>query len=196
MAQQICSQASADEAAARRAELYEQYIPQYYGLIRKICREYTKNSSDVDDNYNEVLLNFYKRIDTYNPKMTLFKWVWVVARRYVNYLERRRHRYASLFDWEYKGWEDSNSEGGRGFSPRFENCGDLYDDEVKAALEAIGEDAARLILLREEGYTIKEIAKIEYDRGALESGNTETVKSRLFAARAKLKNKLKDYSYE
>ena len=51
---------SGDESAIRRAELLRKYILPHKNLIYSICIKYTFNQEDVEDNYQEALINFFK----------------------------------------------------------------------------------------------------------------------------------------
>ena len=71
-----------------------------------------------------------------------------------------------------------------------ENYRELYSDDILAVLDSMKPIHKDALLLQEAGYSLKEIADIEYDKGTLKYRNIETVKSRLFLARQYLKKYL------
>ena len=49
----------------------------------KLCIKYTANPEDIDDNYVEVLTNFFKYIETYDPTKSIQTWLHIVTKRYI-----------------------------------------------------------------------------------------------------------------
>jgi DNA-directed RNA polymerase specialized sigma24 family protein len=70
------------------------------------------------------------------------------------------------------------------------NYQELYNDDMLSVLDAMKSIHREALLLQEAGYSLKEIAEIEYKKGTLKSHNIETIKSRLFLARQFLKKNL------
>ena len=56
-----------DESAKRRAQLLQKYVMPHKNLVYSICIKYTYNQEDIEDNYVEALVNFYKYMDSYDP---------------------------------------------------------------------------------------------------------------------------------
>ena len=57
-----------DEASIeKRTALFNKYVYPYRNLIYHICIKNTGNQDNIRDNYNEVLINFYKYVSSYNP---------------------------------------------------------------------------------------------------------------------------------
>ncbi len=154
---------------------------------------YTYDPANVQENYNEVLINFFRRIETYDPDRSIHTWLHIVTRRHIAELERRRKRHDNKnFDHDIENLIDYTpaSTGPSANAMDIDNYRELYNDDILAVLDcmkAIHKDA---LLLQEAGYSLKEIAEIEYNKGTLKSCNVDTVKSRLFLARQYLKKHL------
>lgn len=181
------------EVASLRNRLFEQYVSPYYNMIYKLCMNYTYDPANVQENYNEVLINFYRRIETYDPSRSIHTWLHIVTKRQIAELERRRARHSNRNDdydiedysncAQYVSKPSANIMG-------VDNYRELYCDDILAVLDSMKPIHKDALLLQEAGYSLKEIAEIEYNKGTLKSRNIETVKSRLFLARQYLKKHL------
>lgn len=179
--------------ASLRNALFEQYVAPYFNMIYKLCMNYTYNSANVPENYNEVLINFYRRIETYDPSRSIHTWLHIVTKRHIAELERRRKRHENKnHDYDIEdvcdGVPDRQEPSANIMD--LDNYRELYGDEVLTVLDSMKPIHRTSFLLQEAGYSLKEIAEIEYNRGALKTCNIETVKSRLFLARQYLKKHL------
>ena len=154
---------------------------------------YTFDPANVQENYNEVLINFFRRIETYDPSRSIHTWLHIVTKRQVAELERRRNRHNNkngdhdiedLYDCTPASSKVSANVMG------IDNYRELYSDDILTVLDSMKPIHKDALLLQEAGYSLKEIADIEYNKGTLKSRNIETVKSRLFLARQYLKKYL------
>lgn len=183
------------EVIARRNALFQQYVAPFFNMIYKLCIKYSYNSRNVEENYTEVLVNFYRRIETYDPNRPIRTWLHICTKRQVFALERKR---------QAKSLPICNDNGIEGFGgePMYdddevsgnvmgvENYRELYNDDILAVLDELKPIHRDALILQEAGYSLKEIVEIEYHKGTLKSRNIETVKSRLFLARQYLKKHL------
>ena len=78
-----------DESAIRRAELLRKYVLPHKNLIYSICIKYTFNQEDVEDNYQEALINFFKYMDSYDPRRPVKTWIYAVTQRLMTDLNNR-----------------------------------------------------------------------------------------------------------
>lgn len=185
-----------DEVAARRKALFDKYVTPYTRMIYKLCIRYTFESSDVEDNYVEVLTNMYKYIETYDPERSIHTWLHIVTKRCVYDLDQRRKKQQDMKNNDnnietYSSddtWMDSGEVSGNVMG--IDNYQELYNDDILNALDQLKPQYKRALLYQQAGYKLKEIAEIEYRNGALESRNIETIKSRLFLARQTLQQLL------
>jgi RNA polymerase sigma factor (sigma-70 family) len=178
------------EVAEARNLLFKKYVDPYLNMIYRLCIHYTCDSANVEENYTEVLVNFYRRIGTYNPEMSILTWLHIVTKRQVAEIERRRRRQRER-EVSCEGMEDildGATTSGRVMG--IDNYRELYNDDILFALESMKSIHRDAFLLQNAGYSLKEIVEIEFNRGTLKSRNVETVKSRLLFARTHMKNHL------
>ena len=197
MEEQICEARSRDpeldpQVASRRKKLFEQYIVPHYNMIYKLCMNYSYSKNNVQENYNEVLINFYRRIETYDPHKSILTWIHIVTKRQIAEIERKRSSYANRDDGreveEFCDLEEKDKAGMGAMD--INNYREFYYDDILVLLDSMKDIHRDALLLQQAGYSLKEIADIEYHKGTLLSRNTETIKSRLFFARHYLKQHL------
>ena len=194
------------EVARRRNELFQQYVMPFQNMIYKLVMNYTYDSWNVEENYNEVLINFFRRIETYDTSRPIRTWLHIVTKRMVAELERRRKRHDNKnYDRSIESYEDCGDD--EILHPQIcsaisanlnissncmglENYRQFYNDDILEVLDSMKPIHRDAILLQEAGYPLREIADIEYKKGTLPSHNIETIKSRLLIARKILKNNL------
>lgn len=198
MEDQICEETLTDpelttEVAVVRNALFDKYVTPYLNMIYKLCMNYTYDSANVQENYTEVLTNFYRRIETYDDSRSIRTWLHIVTKRHIAELERRRKRHDNKsYDMDIEDYSEFVSDK---VEPSanimgLDNYRELYSDDILAVFDEMKPIHREAFLLQEAGYSLKEIAEIEYNKGNLKSRNIETVKSRLFLARQFLKKNL------
>ncbi|MDR1089806.1 MAG: RNA polymerase sigma factor [Prevotella sp.] len=181
------------EVAKQRNLLFEKYVNPYLNMVYKLCVNYTYNPANIEENYTEVLANFYRRIETYNPDLSILTWLHIITKRQIAEIEKRRKRHDNKdYDQDIEMYIDDVSDGNEpgGNIMDAKNYRELYSDDILFVLDRMKSLHRDAFLLQEAGYSLKEIAEIEFNRGTLKSRNIETVKSRLFLARQFLKNNL------
>lgn len=199
MGAKICQEEQLDkeldpQVIARRHELYNKYVAPFYNMIYKLCIQYSFNSRNVQENYNEVLVNFYRRIETYDPERSIRTWLHIVTKRHILALERKRQAEIDKDnddnDVEVFGDDVIDDDEISGNVMGVDNYRELYNDDILSILDEMKPIHRDALLLQEAGYSLREIADIEFKKGTLKSKNVETVKSRLFLARQYLKKHL------
>lgn len=191
--QQLTSETD-PEVVRRRTELFNKFVAPFYNMIYKLTMNYTNNREHVEENYTEVLVNFYRRIETYDQSRSIHTWLHIVTKRQVAELERRRRKHDNKsYDVDIEDYGD-NMLGEEGHVSHtcmgVDNYREMYNDDILAVLDAMRPIHRDAWLLQQAGYSLKEIAEIEHEKGTLKSKNIETVKSRLFFARQYLRNHL------
>lgn len=181
------------ESAKRRTELLQKYVMPHKNLIYSICIKYTYNQEDVEDNYLEALVNFFKYMDSYNPARPVKTWIYAVTKRLVADLNNRnKSRMPSDDNIDISEIssslpnEDEPSENCMGM----DNYHKYYNDDILWALDRLKPIYKEALLLQQAGYKIEEIMEITYRNGTLQTKNVETVKSRLFLAKTQLRKLL------
>lgn len=185
-----------DEVAKKRRALFAQYVEPYKNMIYKLCIDYTYHSCNVEENYNAVLANMYRYIETYDTSMSIHTWLHIVTKRHVYKIEEKRQKRENMKDrdndiesYPTACLSDVEHEGGcNGIT--VDNYREYFGDEILDALDSLKPQLKRALIYQFVGYDLKEIAEFEYQNGALESRNINTVKSRLFLARKELQKLL------
>lgn len=180
----------------KRTQLFYQYVYPYKNLIFHICIKHTASYEDVRDNYNEVLVNFYKYVDTYDTSKAIKTWIYAVTVRLVYDLETKRKRFQRTGDIgnipieQIVSDELLDEDGLSANAMTLENYQALYSDEVLSALDHIRSMYREPFLLQVAGYSLDEITEILYQQGSIKNANIETTKSRIFLAKKRLRELL------
>lgn len=181
------------EAIERRTFLFNKYILPFSNMIFKLCKDYSWNHHNVEENYSEVMTNFYRRIDTYDTTRPIKAWIHTCVKHQVWACERQRQAHNNKSDDndidDFKDdllCDDHVSMNVLGV----ENWRDYYNQDIVEVLDELKPRHRDALILQEAGYSLKEIAEIEYKKGSLKSPNIETIKSRLRLARQHLKNNI------
>jgi RNA polymerase sigma factor (sigma-70 family) len=179
-----------DESVKRRTELFIRYVLPHKSLIYKLCINYTFCPSEVEDNYNEVLINFFKYIETYDPERSIQTWLHIITKRYVSDLNARHSvhtRRNSLDVSQIAGaLMDETTVSESDLSE--ENYRSHYNDDILEALDGLKPIYREALVLQQAGYKLEEIMEISYRNGHLKTKNLETIKSRLFLAKKQMRN--------
>lgn len=180
-------------SAKRRTALLEKYILPHKNLIYRMCIQFTWNREDIEDNYSETLANFFRYIESYDPKRPLKTWIYAVTKRLLADLNsRNQNRLPSNENVDVQdvaGWLPDEEEPGENHMG-IENYEEHYNDAILAALDRLKPAYREALLLQQAGYKLEEIMEIAYRNGSLKNRNIETVKSRLFLAKSQMRKLL------
>ncbi len=177
-----------EEVTARKTKLFKELIEPNLNMVYKLCLQYSRCSDYVQDNYTEVLANFYKYIESYDEKRSVLTWIHIVTKRYVfNADAKREENLPYSLDTSMQIIDNGHNECNF-LTP--DNYAQFYSDDVLNAIESLGEVYKRTLMLQMAGYKLTEIVEITHKEGILKTKNIETVKSRLFLARSQLKKLL------
>lgn len=75
-------------------------VQKHRGIIYKICRSYTKNSDDLQDLFQEIVLQLWNSFDTFQGKSKFSTWMYRVALNTSITLYRKGKRQPELSDTE------------------------------------------------------------------------------------------------
>ena len=179
---------SLEETAKRKRELFNQYVIPHKNLIYRLCIKYSYHQTDIEDNYNEVLINSFRYIETYDPSRSIQTWLHIVCKRFVHDMNLKRMAFKRTDDVKVSEIAGSLSDA----SDISENCmgmdnyREFYGDEILYALSCLKPIYREALLLQQAGYKLNEIVEISYRNGNLRTKNIETVKSRLFLAKQQM----------
>lgn len=181
------------EVAARRNALFDKYIRPYFNMVYKLCIQYSNRSEDVEENYSIVLTTLFRGIETYDPSREIKTWIHIVTKRQVFEVNRKRakednrDRDQDVHDICDNIMDDDHISSN---CMCLENYREFYNDDILAALDSMKPMYKDALLLQMAGYSLQEIADIEFEKGNLTSRNIDTVKSRLFLARQYMREKI------
>lgn len=158
-----------------------------------MCIQFTWNREDIEDNYSEALVNFFRYIESYDPRRPLKTWIYAVTKRLLADLNiRNQNRLPSNDNLDvqdiagYIPYEEEPGENCMGM----DNYREHYNDAILAALDQLKPAYREALLLQQAGYKLGEIMEIAYRNGSLKNRNIETVKSRLFLAKSQMRKLL------
>lgn len=180
--------------ALRRNTLFDKYISPFYNMVYKLCIKYSDNSIDVEENYSIVLTTLFRGIETYDPEREIKTWIHIVTKRKVFEINRKRASHNSHKnrdqDIQVVVEDILDNDAPNANCMCLENYRQMYDDDILVALDSMKPMYRDALLLQMAGYSLQEIAEIEYEKGNLISRNIDTVKSRLFLARQYMRDKI------
>lgn len=171
----------------------KKYVLPHKNLIYSICIRYTYNREDIEDNYMEALANFFRYMDSYDPGRNVKTWIYAVTKRLVadlNVRNRSRLPAGDNVDIEAVASSIPDGDGPTEACMGMANYREFYNDDILAALDRLRPIYREALLLQQAGYKIHEIMEIAYRNGSLPTRNIETVKSRLFMAKARMREML------
>lgn len=178
-----------EESVRTRTALFHKYVYPYRNLIYHICIKQTRDKENIEDNYNEVLINFFRYVSSYDPRREVKTWLYAITVRMLADLERKNNRFTREGDVGAMRMEQLPDKPCTAeVTP--ENYRELFSDEIVEALKQIGRNYREALLLQMGGYKLEEIMEILYQRGCLRTRNLETTKSRIFLAKKKLRERL------
>lgn len=173
----------------RRTELFNRYILPNRNLVYRLCIRYTFLQEDIADNYNEVLVNFFKYIATYDPQRCILNWIHIVTKRFVMEQNRRHGRLpvAESVDVFKLAPSLSDEDETHGNAMGMDNYREFYNDDILAALDQLKPIYREALLLQQAGYKLEEIVEISYRNGNMKSRSMDTMKSRIFLAKQQMR---------
>ena len=151
-------------------EQFAQAAEQYMDTIFRVAYGYLRSQSDADDVTQDVLIQLYKTDTPFHDSEHLKRWlIRVTVNRCKNIFRSPWHRMEDIADYE------------SALSFEAPECRELFD----AVMALDKRYRVPVLLYYYEGYSQKEIAEML-------AIPEETVRTRLFRARGKLKTTLKE----
>lgn len=177
-------------------DLFNKFILPNLDEIKSLCFYYSSNKQEVDANYNEVLTEMYKYVHTYNPTQSLKTWLHIVTKRITYNCNKRQsqeaqHNHGLAYDFDHNNGDDDDVLECGVITHQI--IGDLKDnisDELYNALLQTPPAQLSAFILYYQGYSIKDIVEIEYQRGYIDVNGPEaklTIANRVYMAKKSLK---------
>jgi RNA polymerase sigma factor (sigma-70 family) len=179
-----------DDSVEKRTELFEQLIRPNINLVYRLSIRFSNDQQYIDENYTECLANLFRYIHTYNPEKSLPNWIFICCKRLIYDLDKKRGMWKTTDDLDPEHIVSHHSESNAEASNNFmgmHNYKEYYSDDVLRALAKLKPIYREALLLQQAGYKLEEIMEIAHRNGTLKTPNVETVKSRLFLAKLKMR---------
>jgi len=195
-AQQLLRKKEQQElTVAERRRTFEIYISaEEQKRVTRVCKNFTFDPFYREDNGQEILIDIFKYICSYDPERPIRSWVYKVAVNKLSDLHLRNNRIKYSADREMEEFEDKAEYVVKEFELSLAKPS-LYSNSIQKCLYQLKPVLRDTFLLKEAGFKIREIAAIHYKEGQLLTNNMETVKSRLYCARKKMKEFLINEGY-
>ena len=181
---------SAQISNEEKDRLFNLYIKPNFNSIRTLTQRYTDRQLDVDANFNYVISQMHRYFASYNPDMSLETWLHIVTKRYCFGQNKIRAKVNSMVDGSMFRSDGELSRGGHTYEINPFSLMDSVSDDVYYALTKVSTEYLSVFLLRMQGYSIKEIAEMEYSRGHITIISEKEIKKRLSTCRKELKELL------
>lgn len=165
-------------------EIFKLELEPYLGDVYRRALQYTRNESDANDLTQVTMLNAFKGLTTFEVGTNARAWLLRICHNaFVNKF-RKEKRGPNKVNLEERGIVENDPDWVTMDDVLFDN---IMGDEVDAALNNLSsEERLLIVLVVVEGYKYKEVS----DELGLE---LNTVRTKLFRAKNKLKASLKEY---
>jgi RNA polymerase sigma-70 factor (ECF subfamily) len=173
---------------------FNELVKPHVKSLQNTARRLTKNILEAEDLYQETLFRAYRFFDHYQQNTNFRAWIFkIMTNTYISSYRKavRQPVKLSYEDMEeYQIYQNAEDESGLFESDTSTLAEEMFEDEVKEALEKIPYYFRLVVLLSDiEGFSYQEIADIV-------KTPLGTVMSRLHRGRSLLRNKLKKYAKE
>jgi RNA polymerase sigma-70 factor (ECF subfamily) len=173
-------------------EIVERYQHKIYGYVKRLVG----NETDAEDITQEVFLKALNSLHRFREESSLQTWLFRIATNLCRDAHRRRQREKGWLSlWRQADEQNETEEGGIVDPPddRFNPEKLLLHEELSAMLSQAIE---QLPLAMREVLILHDVEQMPYEEIAQALGvPLGTVKSRLFHARARLRESLANYVY-
>ncbi len=173
-------------------EIVERYQHKIYGYVKRLVG----NETDAEDITQEVFLKALNSLHRFRQESSLQTWLFRIATNLCRDAHRRRQREKGWLSLWRQADEQSETEEGGTIDPpddRFNPEKLLLHEELSAMLSQAIE---QLPLAMREVLILHDVEQMPYEEIAQALGvPLGTVKSRLFHARARLRESLANYVY-
>jgi RNA polymerase sigma factor (sigma-70 family) len=179
-----------EESIEERTRLFEELILPNINLVYRLSIRFSCHRQYIDENYNECLSNLFRYVHTYDPEKSLPNWIFICCRRLIYDLDRKRGMWKTTDDVNPENIVSHYAEdrfAASGNRMGLDNYREFYNDDILRAIDRLNPIYREALLLQQAGYRIEEIMEIAHRNGTLRTPNVETVKSRLFLAKLKMR---------
>lgn len=163
--------------------------------VYTLSQRYTNKYQDVESNYNLCLGKLWDYIGSYNPERSIDTWIHIVVKRCCfNQNKRQQEELSHLTDMEMVSMHDLHQHGTSNMvDATFGGVLENVSEPMYKALMQIPPYRLSPFLLWVQGYSVREIANMEYKSSHMEVRSEEKVRSRIYWTQKQLKFILKKY---
>jgi RNA polymerase sigma-70 factor, ECF subfamily len=183
-----CDRALVLRAQSGECGAFNALVQKYRHRVMKLSLRYTKNLSDAEDAVQNTFLKAYCGLQNFRGDAAFYSWLHRIAINSAKTLISIRGRDAILFSSEIRCNDDANGNVGMPAdldTPEELALTDEICDAVNTAIETLGEEQRKAIVLREfEGLSYSQVASAM-------SCPIGTVRSRVFRAREAIDTRLR-----
>lgn len=167
------------KAKQGNAEAYTKLMLEIRNDLYKICKTRITNDDEIDDVIQETMIRSFKNIRKLKDNKKFKSWIITILINNCNklYKEKQKHKLINIDDENYKSIENK----------QYSNSIETKDDDLdfyNLISDLKYEERIIIILYYSERFTFKEISKILHT-------NENTIKTRLYRAKEKIKEKCK-----
>ena len=178
-------------------ELFNKYIVPNLLDVKTLVWHYSTIYPIQRDVHSSVLEDLYRYIHTFNPdRGSLDTWIHIAVKRKVFAMEKRYRKRNNIYS-DFLNNDNMDNAADEPAAPKPRNPLDMkfykdnLSDSVFQALSQLKPDLRYPLLLICNGYSIKEITKFEYERGAISWMSHNAIKTRIKIAKDTMKDKIR-----
>lgn len=162
---------------------FNQALTDVESYLKSFAFTFTRNEEDAKDLTQETLLKAFTYRTYYTPQTNFKAWVFTIMRNIFINNYRRKVKANTIFDYSKETYMLNNAS-----SNHESPDNHITNQELSNQIDKLENEYKRPFNMHFQGYKYKEIA----DELKIPIG---TVKSRIFIARQKLTNSLKEFAY-
>ncbi len=169
-----------------KTERFEEVAFEHMNSLYRLALSMSRNENDAQDLVQDTYLKAYKFFDKFKAGTNCKAWLFrILKNTFLNAINRERTRPQTISLSEIK---DHELEILSDISPEDLVCGELFDDDIAAAMNRLPDEFRTAVLLADvEGLSYREIAEVV-------NCPIGTVMSRLHRGRKLLRERLQDYA--
>lgn len=176
------------EAQAGKMDAFDELVTAYRGNVYAMIVNMVRNEADAWDLAQDTFVKAWKALPKFEARSSFYTWIYRIAHNVTYDWLRKKKVQGDELDDLNSGQIDMAAPTAPKFDPKPDQAmaNSELGQRIAVAIEQLSDDHRSVILLREiEGLSYDEIAKVT-------ECSTGTVMSRLYYARKKLQDTLKD----
>lgn len=164
------------------------YIYPHKGMIFDIAIKYSNHKQFIEDDFSDILTALFRYVESYTPDRCIKSWIYISAVRLILDANDRHAKIALSHHVPIDSIPDNSENHSVSCNCLgMDNYQEHYNDDILEALDSLPPIHKEVLLLQQAGYKIDEIVEISLQNGSLKSKSSETIKSRLFLAKKKMR---------